>query len=408
MGRLKLAVLALALAVSAPAASAQRAYVIWGRVLYQTRVVMAAHYQTLYRAPTAHEYGFCAKSFPDANDGNTPVVYQVRYPSTLKSGPNFAEFRCAKDEIPGHVHPPAACDPDPKSTGAIKSVLLNTCTFNTDWGNQCMPSPNDLNLAREQHDTLSIVQCDANAILFYAPIPIAARDTAPLTFAPVIVPPLKLAPPKNEARLSPDTVPDTIPVLPNVDVTAPRSAGAFPDSLFADTASLKTLRRFNFGLIKQEQALLKRLQAVQARSDSLNQTKPDGTTYVPPALQVPAPKATSWLRGLSYIGGSAVVGYAGGLVDRDHGGYKDDLIPRVDKLAHSSMSAICAREISDRIGMAWGWVSCVAMGAALEKGQSRNGGYASWGFDFPYDMFGTTSGMLWAKAHGAHWVRKVR
>lgn len=97
-----------------------------------------------------------------------------------------------------------------------------------------------------------------------------------------------------------------------------------------------------------------------------------------------------------YIVFTSAGGYAAGLIDRDHGGYRDDLVPRVDKLAHGFGSVILARFIADRAGPLWGLASCAAAGAALEQGQSRNHGYASWRYDFVYDLGGCVSGALWS------------
>ena len=71
-------------------------------------------------------------------------------------------------------------------------------------------------------------------------------------------------------------------------------------------------------------------------------------------------------------------------------------MPRVDKLAHGFGSVILARVIADRAGPLWGLASCAATGAALEQGQSRNHGYASWRYDFVYDVGGCASGVLWS------------
>lgn len=97
-----------------------------------------------------------------------------------------------------------------------------------------------------------------------------------------------------------------------------------------------------------------------------------------------------------YIVFTSAGGYVGGLIDRDHGGYRDDLVPRVDKLAHGFGSVILARLIADRAGPLWGLASCAAAGAALEQGQSRNHGYASWHYDFVYDVGGCATGVLWS------------
>lgn len=94
---------------------------------------------------------------------------------------------------------------------------------------------------------------------------------------------------------------------------------------------------------------------------------------------------------------SAGIGSIVGMIDRDAGNYRDSLFPHVDKQSHAFGSTIAARALSDRFGRRWGFLACVALGAGIEFGQSRRGGYASWRYDFPYDVGGCTAGALWSR-----------
>jgi hypothetical protein len=93
---------------------------------------------------------------------------------------------------------------------------------------------------------------------------------------------------------------------------------------------------------------------------------------------------------------AAVAGVGIGFVDRDAGGYRDSLFPHSDKQAHFLGSVVAARALSDKFGRKWGFLACVAIGAGIEAGQSRNGGYASWR-DGVYDVGGCTAGALWSR-----------
>lgn len=121
--------------------------------------------------------------------------------------------------------------------------------------------------------------------------------------------------------------------------------------------------------------------------------------FTGPARKVaPARKPAPFIRKAAVVGSAAAFGVVGGLIDRDHGDYRDDFVPRVDKLAHNFGSVICAKAIGDRYGGVVGTLACVAMGAGIEFGQSRHGGYASWRFDFVYDIGGSLIGGLWSRS----------
>lgn len=156
--------------------------------------------------------------------------------------------------------------------------------------------------------------------------------------------------------------------LPPITTTA---KAIWPDPLFPDTASLRTLRRMNDSLATVERSLERRLAVLRGETQ-----RPDGTSVV--LL-------------------SAGIGSIVGMIDRDAGGYRDSLFPASDKQAHAFGSVIAARALSDKFGARWGWLACVALGAGIEAGQSRAGGYASWKYDFPYNVGGCTAGALWSR-----------
>jgi hypothetical protein len=222
---------------------------------------------------------------------------------------------------------------------------------------------------RDQYN-LELLQCDAWAIIAYQPLPLGTV----LKYPPIPVDTIKIRS-GTKVRSSvqfadTDTVVTRLPVI----------------TVNGDT-SMAAKYRLAADMRGQEEHLdsLLRSMGLGAVVDSINAANPLPKPYIAPV--------THW----RYVGAGIALGLVIGAVDRDHGGYKDDLIPKVDKLAHGFGSQICAKWVGDRINRAWAFVSCGAMGAAIEYGQSRNGGYASWKYDLPYDLVGSAIGALWGK-----------
>jgi hypothetical protein len=94
--------------------------------------------------------------------------------------------------------------------------------------------------------------------------------------------------------------------------------------------------------------------------------------------------------------GGALLGYAGGLIDHDAGGYRDSFKPLPDKQAHFLASVILGKAVADGTSVRLGLATCLVSGLAWELGQSRHHGYAS-PYDAGFDIGGCLVGARWGR-----------
>lgn len=94
--------------------------------------------------------------------------------------------------------------------------------------------------------------------------------------------------------------------------------------------------------------------------------------------------------------GGALLGYLGGTIDRDAGGYRDSFRFQPDKQAHLLASVILSKAVADGTSVKLGLATCLVAGAAWEAGQRRHSGYAS-PYDLTFDAGGCLLGALWGR-----------